>query len=97
MNYFLIEESPYHKGFYKITPNFIKLPLTSTIGSYSILAARIMGLSYAQYLKFCRDRFEAKLYGKEQRYIIALFKKEQGEKLVTLLNQRTKEIIKNLK
>lgn len=57
-------------------------------GSFNVFAARVMGLSYASYLRMCRDVYGAILTGKNEKYPIAYFKKENAEKLIKILNQR---------
>lgn len=43
------------------------------IGSWNVLAARILGLSYAEYLRYARDVYGGKLYGKGHKYPIVKF------------------------
>ena len=43
--------------------------------SYNVLFARLMNLSYAQYLRFCRDILDAELVGKNKIYPIPYFVK----------------------
>ena len=86
---FTLEESPYRPGRYTIRINFEKLPQMSTTGSYNILFARLMNLSYAQYLRMCRDLFSADIVGKDSLYPVAYFVKNiHVVALVRLLNSR---------
>lgn len=97
--YFDYGESIAYPEHYIIMPNFNKLPLTGTIGSYNVLAARVCGLSYAQFLKMCRDKYGAKLVGKGTIYGMAYFPKDkfsQMKSLINLLNSRTEEILTQL-
>ena len=55
VEYFTLEESPYKPGKYTLRINFDKLPEMRTTGSFNLLPARLLNLSYAQYLRFCRD------------------------------------------
>ena len=94
MVYFLMTESPIsHK--YMITPNFPLLPLESTTGSYNILAARIMSLSYADFLRMCRDLYGAEIIGKGRGYPVAYFNNSKSaQSLIDELNRRTKILLK---
>ena len=87
--YFVLEESPYHPGKYRLDINFDQLPEMKTTGSYFVLFARLMNLSYAQFLRFCRDEFDAEIIGKDSLYPSAYFKKTpKTSALVRLLNSR---------
>ena len=94
MNYFKLEESPYNPGHYLIKPNFEKLPLHSTEGSYNVLAARVMNLSYAQYLRMCRDLYGAEIIGKGSNYPVPYFTPNSKlEGLIKELNTRAKMLL----
>lgn len=94
MVYFIAEESPYTNK-YIIRPNFPNLPLTSTNGSYNILMARIMNLSYAAYLRMCRDLYGAEIIGKGHKYCVAYFNEYSDVKpLLEELNKRTKILMR---
>lgn len=94
VEYFKLEESPYRPGKYTITIDFDKLPQMSTTGSYNILFARLMNLSYAQYLRFCRDMIGAELVGKGHIYPVAYFSKTiNSVAFVRLLNTRMNLIV----
>ena len=80
---FIKEESASYPGKYMIRPLCDKFHLDSTEGSFNVIMARVMGLSYAQYLRMCRDCFDAEVIGKGSMYPIAFFK--EGEKLDMLL------------
>ena len=69
-------------------------------GSYNIVGARVLGLSYPQYLRFLRDEFGAKLKGKVG-YSYAIWENEEDcKKAVNEINSHWKKIkdtvIKNL-
>lgn len=94
MVYFLMEESPYQPGKYMITPNFPLLPLKGTRGSYNILAARIMNLTYADFLRLCRDVYGADIMGKGHKYCVAYFPStKKVQPLLDELNVRTKFLL----
>ena len=93
--YFRCEESLANLGKYIIRPNFDKLPLKCTIGSYNILPARLMNLSYAQYLRMCRDIHGAEITGKKTMYPIAYFStEEQATDLLKELDKRVEKLLK---
>ena len=77
------EESVSYPGKYIIRVDLDKFHLNYTEGSYNVICARIMGLSYAQYLRMCRDCFGAEIIGKGSMYPVAYFK--FSEKLVDLV------------
>lgn len=83
------DESPYNPGKYVIEIKHENLPLKGTRGSYNILCARLMNLSYPQYLRMCRDQFGAEIVGKGHLYPVAYFKKDKLLfQFVKLLNAR---------
>ena len=87
--YFYIEESPYHSGKYLIKIDFTMLPQMHTTGSYNLLPARLLSLSYADYLRYCRDIHKAEVIGKNSIYPVAYFKdKVAAGELVQTLNSR---------
>ena len=56
-------------------------------GSCNIIAARLMGLTYAQYLRFCRDLIGGELHGKKSMYPTVYFSRTPTVmKFVRLLN-----------
>lgn len=86
---FTIEEAPYSPGKYFITPIHANFHLQSTQGSFNVIPARLMGLSYAQYLRFCRDMCQAEIVGKGTMYPIPYFRKTNTlNALVRMLNLR---------
>lgn len=87
--YFGYEPSPIHNNRYFVVLNHEALHLTYTRGSFNIICARVMGLSYADYLRMCRDVFGAEIIGKGSKYPVATFKFSDGlMKLVKILNKR---------
>ena len=96
--FFYYEESPYNPGKYIIKIRHENLPLSKTKGSYNLIFARLMNLSYAQYLRFCRDQLGAEIVGKGHLYPIAYFKKDKLLfQFVKLLNARASMILFNEK
>lgn len=91
---FYLDESPHNPGKYLIRVNVDLIPFTTTIGSLNLLAARLLNLSYAQYLRFCRDIVGAEIHGKNCYYPVAYFQRNVlSEQLVKLLNARTEFIL----
>lgn len=87
--FFNYEESPYNKDKYIITINHDMFPIKQISGSYNIIQARIMNLSYANYLRMCRDLFGATIIGKKTLYPVAYFDRNDGlMALLKLLNKR---------
>ena len=52
-----------------------KIPMEK-IGSYNVLPARILGISYAEFLRYARDKYGATIYGKGHKYPIVKFDNE---------------------
>ena len=80
---FFREESASYPGKYIIRVDLDKFHLNHTEGSYNVICARLMGLTYAQYLRMCRDCFGAEIIGKGSMYPVAYFK--LSEKLIDLV------------
>ena len=91
---FKIEESPTNPGKLFIVPEHENFFLKYTEGSYNVICARLMGLSYAQYLRFCRDCCGAEIIGKNSLYPVAYFPHgERVQALCRLLNTRANLIL----
>lgn len=88
--YFYLEESPYNKGKYMICLNHDEFPFEGgTNGSYNVIVARFLNLSYAQYLRFARDILGAELVGKNSLYVVAYYKRSnEVDQFIKLLNKR---------
>lgn len=57
--------------------------------------ARIMNISYANYLRLCRDEYGAEIFGKNSMYPIAFFSKDSKiNELITELNKRVEKLLK---
>lgn len=81
-------------GKYIIKPVHENFHLDYTEGSFNVICARVMGLSYAQYLRMCRDCFGAELMGKGMYYPTAYFNKTaELLALVDFLNARANLIL----
>ena len=94
VEYFTLEESPYKPGKYTLRINFDRLPEMRTTGSFNLLPARLLNLSYAQYLRFCRDIVGGEIVGKNSVYPVAYFSKTiTTNAFVRLLNSRMNLVI----
>ena len=93
--YFYLEESPIYKNKYIIRLNHDKFLFpTGTSGSYNVFIARVLNLSYADYLRYSRDRLGAELIGKQSRYVMAYYDRNQTtEAFIKLLNKRMEYIM----
>ena len=99
MNYFYLEESPYQLGYNTIFIDEDKLHIGPTSGSRNVFMARVLNLSWANFLRYCRDKYNATLIGKNCIYIVPYFPiNENGSKeLCKELNKRMTQIFKELK
>lgn len=87
--YFSLRETPYRPGWYVLEINFEELPQMNTTGSYGVLPARLMNISYPQYIRMCRDVLGAEVIGKNKAYPIVYFKKNLNTSaFIRLLNSR---------
>ena len=71
--YFYLEESINQPGKFLVKIDFDQLPPMTTTGSYNLLPSRLLYLSYAEYLRFCRDELGAEIIGKKSMYPVAYF------------------------
>ena len=94
--YFYLDESPFYKNKYMICLNHdLFLFPTGTTGSFNVFIARVLNLSYADFLRYCRDRLGAELIGKNKRYVVPYFDKnnQSTSALNKLLNTRMEYIM----
>lgn len=98
-NYFAFEDAPGHANKSMIRPIFENFPEGSMVigedgGSFGVLCARLLNLSYPQYLRFCRDVIGADVSGKHHLYPTVVFdKNDKARELVNLLNARMRTVI----
>ena len=91
---FMRDESAAHPGKWRIIPVHDNFHLGETTGSYNLICARLFNLSYAQYLRMCRDCFGAEIIGKGSHYPVAYFKRsEELDALIKLLNARANAVL----
>lgn len=91
---FIRDESASHPGKWIVRPVHDNFHLDETAGSYNVICARLLGLTYAQYLRMCRDCFGAEIIGKDSIYPIAYFKRgKEMDALIELLNARANLVL----
>lgn len=87
-------ESGSFSGKYIIRPNHDNFHLGFTQGSYNLICARLMGLSYADYLRMCRDYYGAEIIGKGSKYPVAYFtRSDKMDSLIEQLNARANLVL----
>lgn len=95
--YFYLSESPGRPGRYTIRINFDNMPPMHTKGSYNLLMARLLGLSYCDFLRYCRDECGATIVGRTNQYPIPFFDKDKkSEALVKELNFRITQVLSEI-
>ena len=91
---FYCDESATQPGKYMIRADLDKFHLYSTEGSFNIIGARLMGLTYANYLRMCRDVYGAEIIGKNTLYPYPVFKLSQDlNELIEQLNARANLVL----
>lgn len=94
LEYFSLEEAVSRPGKYLLRFNAELFTEISTTGSFSVLPARLLNISYAQYLRFCRDVLSGELSGKGHLYPTPYFPKNTTtEGFVKLLNSRLNLVV----
>ena len=74
---------------YHLRVNSQELPFDYPSGSYNVLPARILHLTYPEYLRMCRDMLGAEIRGKGSIYSHPVFKmNSETLQFVKLLNKR---------
>ena len=86
---FYRDESASYPGKYLIKVDLDAFYLGCTEGSCNVIQARLFNLTYANYLRMCRDCFGAEIIGKNSLYPVAYFKRSKElDALIDLLNAR---------
>lgn len=94
-SFFKFEETP-KVGEFLLKVNFDNEEFLDmyTTGSYAVFPARVLGFSYPDYLRYCRDVCGARLIGKNTKYPVAHFvKNEKSMLLLKILNKQMKNIV----
>lgn len=91
-------ENPYNPDTKTITSDFTNEEWMENVGmvfgSFNVFLARLMDLSFPDFLRMCRDKYGATLVGKEgYSYPIWDDKSKYGELLIEL-NSRLSKIIR---
>lgn len=89
MEYIYVGQSPDTK--YQLYNRFDLIPYYNlrSGGSYHVCFARLLEVSYPNYLRLCRDEFGASLMGKDFLYICPKWDEPSGaEPLAKMLNER---------
>ena len=93
-NVFFFDESMSYPNKFLIRINPSYLPEHIMRGSYAVLEARLMMLSWTDYLRLCRDVYGGELIGKDQLFVTAYFSdKNTARPLLNELNKRINEIL----
>lgn len=94
MKFFYLDESPVNPPYSILRPDLSKIPNGKMSGSWNILPARLLGISYADYLRFCRDILKAQVVGKNTKYPIPYFRQTQEVvQFIRLLNKRVELLL----
>ena len=83
---FFVEQSPCNKKYYISQSDDVR-KYFQDLFSYAITPSRVLNLTYAQYLRFARDRYHGELYGKQGYPIVYFSDKKDATNLVILLNK----------
>ena len=96
-NYFVLDDSPYYAGHQTIRINENQLKIGYTEGSRNVLMARLFNLPWVQFLRLCRDCFDAELVGKNGIYVVPYFpiNSDGGRRLCAELNKRMAQVLAN--
>lgn len=91
---FELDESGYQPNKYILLFHPDQFHCESTTGSFALMAARLLNISYADYCRLCRDVLGAEIVGKGSMYPIVYFKKNQETLMfVRLLNSRATAVM----
>lgn len=93
--FFYFDESPIYTNKYILRLNIDNFLFPKgTNGSFNVFPARVLNLSYADYLRYVRDRLGAELIGKGTKYVMPYFdRNETTDAFVKLLNKRMEYIM----
>lgn len=90
---FYLDSSLSHIGWNIIQNHLDQISMPRIKTSIHVLEARLIGMTYEEYLDFCQDSLGAQVVRSEgQKYALIYFRNnEQVRRLVNLLNQKFKE------
>lgn len=93
MNAFFLDQVPWSDDEYIISNRFdeIEMPMIQT--SYQLLQARLVGMTYMEFLEFCRDSLGAKVTRRPNQRWGSIYFKDTAEvrKFVEVLNKKFEE------
>ena len=70
------------------------LPFKKPCGSYNVLKARLLNLSYGDFLLLARHNYNATLKGRDGGYLVEFFQHiEDAKQFASLLNSRLNKVI----
>ena len=97
MTYYNVEQSPYStKGEYFIQLKEVAIKyFTPMQGSFSVLNARLFGLTFPQYLRYISAQYNARIIGKCNYPIIYFENKEDASRLAAELDKRLLFVLKH--
>lgn len=85
MKHFIVELSPITNK-YKIVPSDEIYSYFAGINFAGRIGARVLGLSFCDYLRFARDRYNATIYGKTGYPSLQFENHSDAQKLADLLS-----------
>ena len=93
MKAFFLDECPWDLDTYVISNHFDEIWMPTMHTSYQLLQARLVGMTYKEYLEFCRDSLGAKVIKKpNQKWAFIHFKDTPDvRKFIDVLNQKFDE------
>lgn len=95
---FYLDELPWHQGYCIISNNFDKIKMPKMSTSYGYLEAALVGMTYEEYLIFCKENLGGKISRKNgAKYAsIHLPITEDVKHFVELLNNKFKKGYNNV-
>lgn len=89
MKHLYLDENPYYEGTYLLFFKSNEFGWGTIPGHVGILGARLLQISYPDYLRYCRDNYGAKIVGKKDKVPYLVFTdKKLAEKLCKELDSR---------
>ncbi len=89
MKHLYIDENPFCKGTYLLFFKTNEFGWGKLPGHMGVLGARLLQISYPDYLRYCRDYYGAKIMGKKDLVPYLIFTdKKLVEKLGRILDSR---------
>ena len=89
LNFFYLDESTINPPFFCLRLNGDN-PNWKVVGraNFNILPARMLGVDYCDYLQFCKEKLDARIFGKDCEVPYVLFRDNQATRdFVKYLNE----------